>query len=285
MMSSLTIREMQSTDLDFAAQCTEKEGWLDETREQFEGFLAHDPSGCLVAEWEGERFGICVATPYQSAGWLGELIVVKERRGQGIGRHLMDHALEYLHQRRVRDIFLDGMPEAVPLYERYGFRRICRSLRFTGMVRGARHLAVRGMQARDLGIVCEMDRRSFGQDRSDFLQRRLSASPELCQVLEQDGEVVGYAMGRSGRGGLSIGPCVLHSRDELAGALFEAVAAEAPESRVRLGVLETNTHALTVIRSLGLTVESDSPWRMLLGQSPAVGTSNECFAIGSPAKG
>jgi GNAT superfamily N-acetyltransferase len=178
MMSSLAKREMQSTDLDFAAQRTEKGGWLNETRDEFEGFLAHDPSGCLVAEWEGERAGICVATPSQSAGWLGELVVVKERRGQGIGRHLMDHALEYLHQRRVRDIFLDGMPEAVALCERYGFRRICRSLRFTGMVRGARHPAVRGMQARDLGIVCEMDRHSFGQDRSDFLQRRLSRYAE-----------------------------------------------------------------------------------------------------------
>ena len=47
---------MQCQDLDFAAGCTAAEGWASETRAQFEGSLAHDAGGCLVAAEEGRRW-------------------------------------------------------------------------------------------------------------------------------------------------------------------------------------------------------------------------------------
>ena len=49
------IRTFQPSDLDFAASCTQAEGWSSETREEFAGFLAHDPGGCFLAERDGPR--------------------------------------------------------------------------------------------------------------------------------------------------------------------------------------------------------------------------------------
>lgn len=152
------IQPMCSFDLDFAAGCTAAEGWASETRQEFEGFLAHDPDGCFVAEVNGNPIGICVATSYGEAGFLGELIVVPEMRGRGVGHRLIGHAVEYLRSRGAQNIFLDGDPPVVPLYERVGFRKVCRSLRFGGRIQRQSHPHVRAMRADDLDTIGAMDR-------------------------------------------------------------------------------------------------------------------------------
>jgi hypothetical protein len=73
MLDGLIIRRMQATDLAFAAQCTANEGWASETLASFEGFYQHDPEGCLLAERGGHPVGICIATAYGHAGFVGEL--------------------------------------------------------------------------------------------------------------------------------------------------------------------------------------------------------------------
>jgi ribosomal protein S18 acetylase RimI-like enzyme len=283
-MDTLTIRPMQLADLDFAAQCTAREGWTSETRAEFEGFYAHDPAGCFLAEAEGQRIGIGVATSYGTTGFVGELIVIPERRGQGVGRRLLERAIEYLHGRGTPNIFLDGVTAAVPLYERLGFRQICRSLRFAGTIEGRAQACVRAMRYDDLETVSNIDKQAFGADRAFFLQRRLSLYPELCKVLDCNGEISGYIVGRRGLNSISAGPWIVRPEAPSAAALLESLAAEVKDARVSLGVLETNGRALEIIRSLGLVERPDPPWRMVLG-SGELGASPQLYAIGSAAKG
>ena len=94
-MTFARVRRMQPEDLDFAAACTAAEGWRTQTRAEFEGFYAHDPEGCLIAEAAGTPVGICVGTSYGGPpsggyGFIGELIVVPEARGRDTGRLLLD---------------------------------------------------------------------------------------------------------------------------------------------------------------------------------------------------
>ncbi len=283
-MDTLTIRPMQPADLDFAAQCTAREGWASETRAEFAGFYAYDPAGCFLAEAEGQRIGICVATSYGVAGFVGELIVVPERRGQGVGRRLLERAIEYLHGRGTQSIFLDGVTAAVPLYARLGFRKVCRSLRFAGAMAGRSPAGVRAMRPDDLATVGQMDRQAFGADRAFFLERRLALYPELCKVLDCNGQISGYIVGRRGLSSVSAGPWVVRPEAPSAAALLESLAAEVPEGRISLGVLETNGRALEIIRSLGLVERPDPPWRMVRGAGE-LGTSPQLYAIGSAAKG
>ena len=131
----MIIRRMEASDIDFAFACTSAEGWQSK-KEAFEGFLAHDPAGCFVGELDGRRIGICVGTKYQSHGFIGNLIVVRDMRGRGYGGRLFKHAIQYLQSSGVESVFLDGASDAVPIYEKAGFRRICKSLRFVGKVEG-----------------------------------------------------------------------------------------------------------------------------------------------------
>jgi GNAT superfamily N-acetyltransferase len=276
---------MLPSDLDFAVACTTAEGWGSETRPVFEGFLAHDPAGCFVAEAEDERVGICIAASYQEYGFVGELIVVEERRGRGIGRRLLEHAVLYLRSRGAQNILLDGVPAAVPLYERVGFRRLCRSLRFMGTLQGRSHPRVRAMQAADLKTISQIDQAAFGADRRFFLERRLALYPELCKVLEGDGEIASFIMGQRMSDAVSVGPWVVQRGIERPGDLLESLAAEVGGDCLNLGILETNSEAVATVRSFGFVERPNPSWRMVLGPSGELGSSTQSYAIGSAAKG
>jgi ribosomal protein S18 acetylase RimI-like enzyme len=279
------IRPMLAPDLDFAAECTAREGWASETRQEFEGFLAYDPGGCFVAEVDGRRAGICVATPYGEFGFVGELIVVEAMRGHGIGRRLLERAVQYLHDCGAQTVYLDGVLAAVSLYERVGFRRVCRSLRFYGRLRAESHSQVRAMRAEDLGAVAALDEEAFGVHRRFFLERRLALYPELCRVLGRKGEITGFILGRRGQGRVSAGPWVMNPDVDRPGDLLECLALGVGDADLGVGVLETNAQAVAALRAVGLTEHPESPWRMALGPPGPYGSPAQCFAIGSPAKG
>ena len=279
------IRPMQLADLDFAAACTHAEGWASEDHTALLGFFLADPLGCLLAELHGHPVGICVATSYGHSGFIGELIVLPQARGQGIGAALLNRAVELLQQRGARTVYLDGVLGAVELYERNGFRKLTRSWRFSGRLPGRAHPQVVPMQAHHLSQVFAFDQAAFGADRSFFLGRRWSLFPELGRVLVQDNQVQGYLLGRRGPGWLVVGPWVVNPAVAGPHCLLESLALDAGDDILKLGILDTHQSACTLVEALGLTPRPDSPWRMALGPDDFLGASPFCYAIGSPAKG
>lgn len=283
----MQIRLMRDSDLDFAVQCAQNEGWVSETREVFEGFFLFEPGGCFVAESDGRSIGLCVAVCYEEYGFFGELIVLPEYRSEGAGRALLDHAVNYQKGRGVQNILLDGVVKAVSLYERAGFKKVCRSLRFLGKIeRCEPHESVRQMLRSDLPDIFRMDREAFGEDRQFFLERIFGLCPAFCKVMEEKGRITGFVMARCKQTLIAAGPWVVSEDSEHPERLIEALAMGAPEKPVRLGILEANQRAIEVARRLGLREEnSEPPWRMVLGNKSDLGMSAESLAIGSPAKG
>jgi len=282
---SVTIRPMQPDDLDFAAACTQAEGWLSETRLEFEGFFQHDPGGCLLAQVDGQRVGICIATPYGWAGFIGELIVLKDWRGQGIGTTLLKAAIAYLQGRGARSIYLDGVAAAVPLYERMGFRKVCRSLRFGGTIQGQAHAGVRRMSPADLDAVARLDQQVFGADRRFFLARRLDQLPDHAIVLEDRGHLTGFLFCRPVPGGFAVGPWIVREDVPRPLDMLEGLAAPFGSLDVGIGVLENSARAAQTLRELAFGERQNPPWRMVLGPSDRLGLSPEAWANGSAAKG
>jgi ribosomal protein S18 acetylase RimI-like enzyme len=279
------IQAMKPEDLAFAAQCTANEGWASENYAVFEDFYRHDPQGCFIARAAGEAVGICVATPYEHSGFIGELIVRAEARRLGLGAALLDQAVSYLRQRGIQNIYLDGVVAAIPLYERHGFRKICRSLRFSGCLTGKQHPQVRWMYCDDLPQVIALDCQAFGDDRSFFLERRLERHPRLCLVQMEAGEIKGYLMGHQGDQFVAAGPGVSSGEAPDPLPLLETFACQAGGRGFSLGVLETNIKAAVLLRRWGFSERPDSPWRMALGPGNDLGGSPQCFAIGSAAAG
>lgn len=284
-MTDIVLRPMLPSDLPFAASLTLGEGWHSETLEEFEGFFARDPGGCLIAQRAGRRLGIGVATAYGAAGFIGQIVVCPDARGQGVGDRIVGALIDRLERAGVRSMYLDGTRAGVPLYERHGFVRVQPSLRFAGTLRGAAHPHVRPMREADLDAVCALDREWWGADRAFFIRRRRHLHPDLCHVLERDGVIAGYVLARRRGEKIWIGPWCAAADVAAPEALPGALLAPGTAAQVHAGVLASATRAREALVRLGLVAGDDPPWRMVRGADLQLGRRAEVLANGTSAKG
>jgi ribosomal protein S18 acetylase RimI-like enzyme len=276
---------MEPADIEFAAASARAEGWSGQTRLVFDDFLAHDPRGCFIAEVNGRRAGICIATAYQRHGFVGTLIVAPKFRRIGLGTQLFSHAVRYLIDSGMQTISLDGDAPGIPIYLKAGFKKVCLSRRFNGNIAGMRHPSIHPMSLNDLDAVCTLDQRLFGDDRSFFIRRKYERYSKLSLVARQDGMLVGYLLANPGESVISVGPWAACPGLAYPPALLEHLAQVAPDEPMRIGVLESNQSAVAQLLTIPGLMESEPSWRMVLGNKHGPGSSECLYAIGSPAKG
>lgn len=273
-------------DIHFAAQMTKNESWHSETVIEIRSFYQHDPQGCLIAEIHGQPVGVCIATPYKQAGFIGELIVDKVVRNQGIGKLLMNEAIQYLISKGKETIFLDGVNKAIPMYLNFGFSRLYRSLRFFGQIDAIKSPEIRRITKNDWEAIFALDQTIFGDDRSFFLKRRIETYPDLSLVMEVDGVLQSYLLGRVGNGGwVSAGPWIMNPEFQTPLTMlthFQSIIGNQPFS---VGILEPRKPIISKIVLAGMQPTNDPPTRMKFGTGENVGEHPWSLAIGSPAKG
>jgi hypothetical protein len=196
----------------------------------------------------------------------------------------MEHAMHYLRNRGVQSILLDGVPRAVTLYERLGFKKICKSLRLEGAVSGEGSREVRPMRQNDLTPIARFDASLFGGRRNHFLRMRYAAHPEYCKVLEIDDEIHGYIMGSVSRNAVRIGPWAMMKSNTFAERLLLGFAQGVTKRTLKVGVLENNTESLDLLHKYGFKEVSFS-WRMVCGKDTDATLSTRLYAICCPARG
>ncbi len=279
----MRIREMCSDDLPFALGLTSAEGWMS-TELDFQEILTHDPRGSFIGEIGGQSVGMVCTVAYDRFGFIGNLIVIPEQRGRGLGEELMVYAMRYLRNLGLSTHMLDGVAKAIPLYERLGFRKVSKSLRLEGRSAVNQVQGSRAMLVQDIEMLSVYDEDCFGSNRRVFLQNRFDNFPNLCFVSQEGSTVNGYIMGSESGDVVRIGPWVVTEDDGTADALLSSLLAAAPNRTIRVGVLESNEKALRVLQSHGFRQISFS-WRMSTSPEEDWSCSRNLFAICSPARG
>src|SRR5207249_11192846 len=143
-MEGTRVRRLEDRDVDAAIALTDLEAW-GYTPEDFRRLLALSPDGCFAAERAGRVVGVLTTTTYDGLAFLGAVIVVPELRGKGVGRHMMEAALDHLRAMGVRTVRLNAYLNAIPFYERLGFQREYEVIRWHGPA-GAGGERVRGVR-------------------------------------------------------------------------------------------------------------------------------------------
>ncbi len=281
----MIIRTMLESDIDFALQCSVREGWRNQSRHLFQSSLQYDRVGCVIGEEDGQRIGLCIAVAYAECGFIGQLIVVPGWRKRGLGRQLLEHCIDYLKGRGCRSVYLDAVEEALPLYEQLGFARVCRSLRFYGQIQGRSHAHVKALSPAEMETVAHIDTEAFGADRSFFLDYWHRLCPEHCRATYADGKLTAFCFCQPGDGVVSIGPWLIVDKTATLIDLLESVAAETEGEELSIGTLELNAHAARELRAVDGLVETDYSWRMVLGPNTRLGVSDQLYAIGGASKG
>ncbi|MGZ3639355.1 MAG: GNAT family N-acetyltransferase [Ktedonobacterales bacterium] len=189
-------------------------------------------------------------------GVIGNVIVRADYRRRGLGRVIMQAALDWLRDAGVRSVLLDATVDGRPLYTRLGFvgdktswfahapiTELNRTLLVTRS--GSIHAATSGIPIGDvLGRLASLDAAAFGGDRLGLLALLLRRPTSWLYIAEDaSGAPTGYAM-------LSL--------------------VESPDRGVHLGPwVAAGYHSAAAL--LAAILREDAPWRPLLGDAAETG--------------
>jgi hypothetical protein len=256
-------------------------GWTP-TRQDVENLLIYEPSGCFVAELDGELVGSVTTTKYTQFGWVGMLLVKEKVRRQGIGTKLMKTAIRYLFDNGVVTVRLEADPLGIPLYKHLNFRKECDSLRwYREGTQPTKIAEVRQATLADLDLLFVLDRRAFGDDRRRILTRLFECS---CFTLVLDNEPErGMLMARNSSHGTIFGPFIADSI-VVADKLLQAALGLQKSPTVLMGIPGTHQRSITLMKQYGFQCKAVLS-RMFYGRDPAKGDSRLEYGIGASATG
>ncbi len=287
MTHSLRLRSLTEADLPFANQVRALAGW-NQTRADWKRFLATQPDGCFLGEWEGQPAGTATTTVYGlELAWIGMVLVHPAYRRRGIGRALLDHCLEFLQGRGVRDIKLDATPAGKQVYDLLGFKdewTLHRWVRLAALAPMSRaQPSLRPWNDADAALAGALDATAFGVSRERFL-RTLATQSEVALAFEaQPGRLAGYGLLRAGAQALYLGPVAAMS-SHAGHALLEALLARAGGRPVMWDIPDQNATAVAWGEQQGFTRQRPLI-RMVLGENRVPGDPQQQFALAGPETG
>jgi GNAT superfamily N-acetyltransferase len=274
------IRPFRTEDVARGLALTRQAGW-NQTERDWRRLFDLDPDGCFVAELNSEPVATLTCARYGPVAWLAMMLVDQDRRGQGIGRALMSHALAWLDASAVRTARLDATPLGRPLYERLGFVPEYSIARHTGRPSAGPQAALAPDPA-NLDDLHRIDREASGIDRRRLIDRLIAEDPAAVRVVVgHDGAIAGYTLARSGFHATHVGPCI--ATPEAGRALLDDILSRQADRPVLIDVPIDHAEALRVVRDRGLAVQRDL-LRMTRGEPVAERTGN-IWAIAGPELG
>jgi len=148
---------------------------------QLENNLFQGPWRRYAQAWsEGNLFrGLVTAVPHQASGWIGNLIVPAELRGQGYGKKLFETALEYLFAKGMTSVWLTASKLGQPIYEKAGFVAVDEIERWV-LTPGLSQPHTVTTSDENIQLLRAADRAAWGEERTGLLDALLTRGPVVA---------------------------------------------------------------------------------------------------------
>lgn len=245
------IRGMKPDDISFAIRLTNTERW-GFTRRDFLRLLRLDTRGCFVAIKQNRRIGIITTTKYDDLAWIGNVIVAKAVRGQGVGIRLVEKAISHVEAEGVNRIGLYSYPYTRSLYRRFGFSETATFVRYVRtsgtMTQGPAKLSRRF----NLKTIARFDKDRFGVDRTKLLRLLYNEFRKFCFVSEDDQRILGYVIAKGAQSGYEIGPWISDC-NESAVELLNAELNQIREKKVEMTIPKGNHFLARTLSKTGFS--------------------------------
>lgn len=151
-----------------------------------------------------------LATPFGDVGMANLIIVDASLRGQGLGRKIMQHAMDHISPKVWR---LVATKEGLPLYESFGFQATGEIVQHQGVVTPISPTGKAAWAAPDdLSAICTLDRAASGMDRTSLYQS-LAKHARFVFLRDRAG-ITGFAALRSFGRGKVVGPVVAANQSD-----------------------------------------------------------------------
>lgn len=270
---------LQPQHLDSAWQLTRALSWPHRLEDWQ---LMHDLGEGAIAAAAGRTVGSAMWWRCGAdAATIGMVIVDQAWRGRGLGRRLMDRALDALAP---RSTMLNATTIGVPLYRATGFEAVGTIHQYQAALAaragsGARPQGVRTATRKDDAAILDLDSRAFGAPRQALLGRLLDEAEFL--VATRGAAITGFACRRRfGRGAL-VGPVA--AEDEATAAGLVAAWLGRSEGFVRADIPGDAAILAAVLTDAGLA-KVDEVVTMRRGAWP-VAAGVRVFGLASQALG
>lgn len=246
--------------------------------------------GTIHAARVGHRVVATAATlPYGEFAWISLVLVNGEYRRNGLGTRLLKRCIEQLTSKGCVPV-LDATPAGRPLYlglgfkETWSYRRLVRQAaqREAMIAAPSDGTRVRPITDADWAALCVYDAAAFGANRRTLLGRMRGRLPAAELIAERHGRMVGFSLGRDGRGASQIGPLV--AEDNAAALALLAQALPAISGPVYVDLADAKTAVGDALSACGFTSQRPLT-RMLLGRSQGFDDAARTFAVAGPEIG
>jgi GNAT superfamily N-acetyltransferase len=275
---------MTEADLPLGMRLVEQAGW-NQVEADWSRFLALQPDGGLVAEYEGVPCATLTTCRFGPVAWIAMLLVEADRRGRGLGRALMDRALDQLASRGVRTVRLDATPLGQPLYESLGFAVDFPLARYQGILSapsGPPTPEIVPFRPDHESSLLDLDFSASGTSREKLIRRLLSEFPDSARVAITAGRVAGFLLSRPGRLASYLGPLIA---EPAAGDILLVDACRRLAGRaVFLDIPIDHTPARSLVEGLGLAAQRPL-LRMSLGEPVRPSHPDRLWASAGPEMG
>jgi GNAT superfamily N-acetyltransferase len=247
------IRLMTAADLPVGLRLSRQAEW-NQIEADWQRFLDLQPDGCFVAEWDGSVVGTTVTSIFGPVAWVAMVLVEESLRCRGIGKALLNHALEFLDQRRIPTIRLDATPLGRPLYEQLGFMEQFQVARYEGTLSPSPDaVEVQSAAPDQWEALAALDEAVTRTDRRRVLLRLFAEQPGSVRLIRNGDRLDGFLTARPGRRAVQIGPCIASPQ---AGSLLFADAWQCfAGQHVFLDIPVANVAATRLAEVQGLTVQ------------------------------
>ena len=215
------IRRLGVEDLKSCTALCVDRGWWPERGKWGLLLVASEAYGIDAPDGEGIAGSVVVTRWGTDRAAIGMVLVASRFGGMGLGRALMEHALNAAGEDTAVSLF--ATDSGRPLYDKLGFKPVRRSVAFRGHFRGPQASGGKKSEAQanaagtpgnvrvateaDLPAILTLDRAAYGADRERILTR-LPAFAERILLFETSEGIVGYAAAWRTEAFLVIGPLV-----------------------------------------------------------------------------
>lgn len=242
----MKIEPFRHDDISIFLKLAAAENWISEIWE-LEFLLSRFPQGCFAARDErGETAGFVTSLKHDRSGWVGNLIVAVEYRGQGVGERLFVHTLQALRSEQVETVWLTASDMGKSLYEKHGFRSIDTITRWVGAGLASAPFHGGGISSGpDFSPAIAIDSQAWGDRRSQLLATTL----ERARLLSS---AAGFAGIQPCGDAMQIGPFSALD-DGTAGKLLEAaLLIVSGDTKVFIDAPDSNRAASSLFRRNGM---------------------------------
>jgi predicted N-acetyltransferase YhbS len=225
--SLIDIQMFQPDHLDAAVELSRQAGW---PHRKEDWALVLSLSKGFVALENGRVVGTAMATLLgESCATVNMVIVDESMRGRGLGRQLMQAAMDAAEDRECR---LVATADGLPLYEKLGFVACGEVRQHQGIpVTTDRPTGVIWVETIDPAALAALDAEAFGADRTALFAAL--ADRARFAIVEKQGVIKGFAALRTFGRGEVIGPVVAENA-EIARDLIAFAVSERPGAFLRV---------------------------------------------------